>query len=162
MEVDRAILYNTRSPILAIRLLLLVVYPVCVHSRRVVGRCARGCDMDQILSLLAAFGLGSVVTALTQSALTNRTKRFDRTFAAKQAAYVGLLEARHRHRSAVGGTGEEVRSVAYWRARCDLVGSAAVREAISQMVEPNDDSEGLLRADDHLRGAMRRDLKIED
>lgn len=116
--------------------------------------------MDQILPLLAAFGLGSVVTALVQSGLTNRTKRFDRIFAEKQAAYVGFLEARHR--AAVEGTNEAARSLAYWQARCDLVGSRAVREAISQMVETRDDSEGRLSADDSLRRAMRADLKISD
>ena len=116
--------------------------------------------MDQILPLLAAFGLGSVVTALVQSALTNRTKRFDRIFAEKQAAYVGFLEARHR--PAVEGAGEVTRSVAYWQTRCDLVGSRAVREAISRVVEAGDDSEGCRMADDNLRQAMRYDLKIAD
>lgn len=116
--------------------------------------------MDQILPLLAAFGLGSVVTAVVQSALTNRTKRFDRLFAEKQVAYVGLLEACHR--SAVEGTNEAARSVVYWQARCDLVGSGAVRQEISRMAQTSDDSEGRLRADDNLRRAMRSDLKISD
>lgn len=105
--------------------------------------------MDQIIPMLAAFGLGSVVTALVQSALTNRTKRFDRIFTEKQAAYVGFLEARHRY--ALEETTEAERSFAYWLNRCDLVGSGAVREAIGQLAATTEDSEGQLKADDNLR-----------
>jgi len=119
---------------------------------------AIGSGMDQIVPLLAAFGLGSVVTALVQSGLLNRTRRFDRIFAEKQTAYVGLLDACHR--AAVEGTDEAAKNFAYWRIRCDLVGSAAVCDAVRRMAETNDDREGRLKADDDLRSAMRSDLKI--
>jgi len=114
--------------------------------------------MDQILPLLAAFGLGSIVTALVQSALSNRSKRLDRSFAEKQTACVGLLEAYHR--AAVEGTDEAAKNVAYWQVRCDLVGSDAVCDAIRCIAETNDDREGRLRADNDLRQAMRSDLRI--
>ena len=114
--------------------------------------------MDQIIPLLAAFGLGSIVTALVQSGLTNRTRRFDRIFSEKQIAYVGLLEASHR--AAVDGTEEAAKNVTYWQARCDLVGSNAVRDAIRRRAEANGDSEGGRKADKELRLAMRSDLKI--
>ena len=114
--------------------------------------------MDQILPLLAAFGLGSIVTALVQSALSNRSKRLDRSFAEKQTAYVGLLEAYHR--AAVEGTDEAAKNFAYWQVRCDLVGSDAVCDAIRRIAETNDDREGRLRADNDLRQAMRSDLRI--
>jgi len=114
--------------------------------------------MDQIIPLLAAFGLGSIVTAFVQSGLLNRTKRFDRIFSEKQIAYVGLLEAHHR--AAVEGTDEAARNFAYWQVRCDLVGSDAVRDAIRRVAETENDGEGRLKADQDLRLAMRADLKI--
>src|ERR1044072_8731225 len=113
--------------------------------------------MDQMLPLFAAFGLGSVVTAFVQAWLTNRTRRFDRGFAEKQAAYVGLLEAYHH--AAVEGTDETSKRFAYWQMRCELVASEAVRDAIRRIAETNDDPEGRLRADRDLRMAMRADLK---
>jgi hypothetical protein len=97
---------------------------------RDADRWAIGLNMDQLLPLLAAFGLGSIVTALVQSALSNRSKRLDRSFAEKQTAYVGLLEAHHH--AAVEGTDEAAKSVAYWQVRCDLVGSDAVCDPISK------------------------------
>ena len=51
--------------------------------------------MTQILSLITAFGLGSIVTALIQSWLAQRAMKGERSFREKQAAYVGLLEAYH-------------------------------------------------------------------
>ena len=130
-------------------------------TERILSRCRSlgySSEMDQIVPLLAAFGLGSVVTALVQSGLTNRTKRFDRIFSEKQTAYVGLLDAYHR--AAVEGTDEAGRNFAYWRIRCDLVGSAAVCDAIRRIAETNNEREGRLKADNDLRLAMRSDLKI--
>jgi hypothetical protein len=114
--------------------------------------------MDRIIPLLAAFGLGSIVTAFVQAALANRTKRFDRIFSEKQTAYVGLLEAHHR--AAVEGTDEAAKNFAYWQVRCDLVGSGAVCDAIRRVAETNDDRPARLKADGDLRLAMRADLKI--
>jgi len=114
--------------------------------------------MDQIIPLLAAFGLGSIVTAFVQSGLANRTKRFDRIFSEKQIAYVGLLEAYHR--AAVEGTEEAAKNFAYWQVRCDLVGSDVVCDAIRRIAETSDDREGRLKADNDLRLAMRSDLKF--
>lgn len=114
--------------------------------------------MDQILPLLAAFGLGSIVTAFVQAGLANRSKRFDRVFSEKQIAYVGLLEAYHR--AAAEATDEAAKNLAYWQVRCDLVGSDAVCDAIRRRAGTNDDREGRLTADNDLRLAMRSDLKI--
>ena len=108
--------------------------------------------------LLAAFGLGSIVTALVQSGLTNRSKRLDRVFAEKQTAYIGLLEAYHR--AAVEGSEETSKLFAYWQMRCELVASQAVRDAIRRIAETNDDPEARLRADGDLKTAMRADLGI--
>lgn len=115
--------------------------------------------MEWIATLLVAFGLGSVVTALVQSGLTNRTKRLDRQFAEKQIAYVGLLEAYHQ--AAAEGTDEGSKAFAYWEMRCELVAPEAVRNAIRRVAETNDDPGARLQADRDLKAAMRADLAIE-
>lgn len=114
--------------------------------------------MGEIVPLLTAFGLGSIVTALVQSWLAQRSNEDDRAFREKQAAYVGLLEAYHR--AAVEQSDEAGKAFAYWQMRCELVGPPAVRNAISQIVGTNDDRPGREAADRDLREAMRADLGI--
>lgn len=114
--------------------------------------------MDDVVPFLTAFGLGSIVTALVQSWLTHRSKRDDRRFQEKQAAYIGLLEAYHR--AAVEGTKEAGMAFAYWQMRCDLVASARVRRAISSVVETNDNPPARMTADHEMKAAMRADLGI--
>lgn len=113
-----------------------------------------------LLSLLTAFGLGSIVTALVQAWLAQRSKTDERRFREKQAAYVGLLEAYHR--AAVEGTDEAGKHFAYWQMRCDLVAPEIVRRAIERIVETNDDRSGSERAKAHdgLKAAIRADLNI--
>lgn len=111
-----------------------------------------------ILSLLTAFGLGSVVTALIQSWLSQRSKLDERRFREKQAAYIGLLEAYHR--AAVEGTDEAAKNFALWQMRCELVAPEAVRRAIERIVETNEDRAGRFKADDELKVAFRTDLGI--
>lgn len=114
--------------------------------------------MTEVISLITAFGLGSIVTALVQSWLSKRTMKEERSFKEKQAAYVGLLEAYHR--AAVEGTDETSKLFAYWQLRCELVGSAEVRDAIRRIVETNDDRAGRLIADRDMKKAMRADLGV--
>lgn len=114
--------------------------------------------MSVIIPLLTAFGLGSIVTALIQSWLTQRSKEDERAFREKQAAYVGLLEAYHR--AAVEGTDETSKLFAYWQMRCELVAPAPVRDAIRRIVETNDDRPARLKADHDMKEAMRADLGI--
>ena len=112
--------------------------------------------MVQVIPLLTAFGLGSIVTALIQSWLAQRSKEDERSFREKQAAYVGLLEAYHR--AAVDGSDETSKLFAYWQMRCELAAPASVRDAIRRIVETNDDRPGRERADRDMREAMRADL----
>lgn len=115
--------------------------------------------MMQLIPLLTAFGLGSIVTALIQSWLAQRSKQDERRFLEKQSAYIGLLEAYHR--AAVERTDESAKGFAYWQMRCELVAPKPVRDAISQIVETNDDRPARMEADRVLREAMRKDLGIE-
>lgn len=114
--------------------------------------------MTQLIPLLTAFGLGSIITALIQSWLTQRSKEKERAFQEKQTAYVGLLEAYHR--AAVEGTDETSKQFAYWQMRCELVAPYQVRDAIRRIVETNDDREGHRQADHDMKTAMRADLGI--
>jgi hypothetical protein len=116
--------------------------------------------METIVPFLAAFGLGSIVTALVQAALTNRTRGLDRRFGEKQAAYIGLLEAYYR--ANVEDSDETSKTFAYWQMRCELVASRSVRDAIARIVATNDDPDGRLRADTDLKAAMRADLKFAE
>lgn len=111
-----------------------------------------------ILSLLTAFGLGSVVTSLIQSWLAQRSKQDERCFREKQVAYIGLLEAYHR--AAVEGTDEAAKNFALWQMRCELVAPEAVRRAIEPIVETNEDRAGRTKAHDELKAALRTDLGI--
>jgi hypothetical protein len=114
--------------------------------------------MAQLIPLLTAFGLGSIVTALIQSWLAQRSKRNDRRFHEKQTAYVGLLEAYHR--AAVKGTDETSKLFAYWQMRCELVAAKPVRDAICRIAETNDDPPARMNADRDMKEAMRADLGI--
>lgn len=114
--------------------------------------------MLQLVPLLTAFGLGSIVTALIQAWLARNSMKDERSFREKQAAYVGLLEAYHR--AAVEGTDEAAKHFAYWQMRCELVGSSAVRDAIGRIVETNDDRAGRDKAHNDMNEAMRADLGV--
>ena len=114
--------------------------------------------MIQLVPLLTAFGLGSIMTVVIQSWLTQRSKMKARAFQETQAAYVGLLEAYHR--AAVEGTDEAGKAFAYWQMRCELVAPVEVREAISRVVATNDDRPERIKADHEMKTAMRADLGI--
>jgi hypothetical protein len=111
-----------------------------------------------ILSLLTAFGLGSVVSVFVQSYLARKSELDERSFQERQAAYVGLLEAYHR--AAVDNTEEAAKNFAFWQMRCDLVAPVAVRSAIEQIIETNDDREARVKAHDKLKAALRTNLGI--
>lgn len=111
-----------------------------------------------ILPLLTAFGLGSIVTALVQAWLSQRSKRDERSFREKQAAYIGLLEAYHR--AAVEETDEAAKNFAYWQMRCELVAPEPVRKAIDRIIETNEDRTGRTKAHEDLKAALRADFGV--
>ncbi|MDX3884190.1 MAG: hypothetical protein QHC65_07195 [Sphingomonas sp.] len=107
---------------------------------------------------MTAFGLGSIVTALIQSWLAQRSKQDDRRFQEKQAAYVGLLEAYHR--AVMEDTDETSKAFGYWQMRCALIAPQSVRDAIRRIPETNDDQPQRSKALDALEAAIRADLGI--
>jgi hypothetical protein len=117
-----------------------------------------GVGMEQTISLLTAFGLGSIVTALVQAWLSRKYSLDERNFQERKSAYIGLLEAYHR--AAVEGTDAAAKSFALWQMRCELVAPAPVRNAIAQIVATNEDRDGRNIAHENLKIAMRADLKV--
>lgn len=111
-----------------------------------------------VLPLLTAFGLGSVITVLLQAVVTQLAQKSGRSFDERKAAYIRLLEAYQR--AAVEGTDAAAKEFAYWQMRCDLVAPEAVRLAISRIVETNDDLSGRGTAHEELKRALRVDLGI--
>lgn len=111
-----------------------------------------------LISLLTAFGLGSVITALIQAWLTRRAKRDERDFNERKEAYVGLLQAYHR--AAVEGTDMAAKEFAYWQMRCELVAPKPVRDAIQEIVDMNEDRDARNIAHDKLKDALRADLSV--
>lgn len=110
------------------------------------------------MPLLTAFGLGSIVTALVQAWLSNRSKRDERNFHEKKDAYIGLLEAYRQ--AAVEGTDEAAKNFAYWQMRCELVAPEVVRNAIERIIETNADRQRRAIAHEDSKSALRADLGI--
>ena len=111
-----------------------------------------------IISLLTAFGLGSIVTALIQTYLNRRSKIEDRNFEERKAAYIGLLQSYHR--AAVENSKEAGKEFAYWQMRCELVSPAKVRKAIQAIVDTNEVPKDRYVAHEALKSALREDLSV--
>ena len=116
-------------------------------------------DSSLIVSLIAAFGLGSLLTAFVQFWLTHRAQLDARNFEERKLAYIGLLEAYHR--AAVEGTDATAKAFAYWQMRCELVAPLEVRTAIEQIVSTNDDMDARYIAHERLKDALRSDLGVD-
>ncbi|MEO9900957.1 MAG: hypothetical protein ABJP02_06310 [Parasphingorhabdus sp.] len=117
-------------------------------------------DFTIFISLLTAFGFGSIVTALVQSWISKKFKIDQRSFDERKAAYIGLLEAYHK--AAIEGSDAAAKEFAYWQMRCELVSPPTVRRAIQEMIETNDDANARHIAQENLEQELRKDLKISN
>lgn len=117
-------------------------------------------NVSLVLPFLTAFGLGSIVTALIQFLLQQRSEVKKRSFEERKEAYIGLLDAYHE--AAVENSDRAAKKFAYWQMRCELVGPLAVRRAIAKIVETNDDIDARYHAHDELKSALRSDLGISN
>jgi len=115
-------------------------------------------DTSLLLSLLTAFGLGSIVTAIIQSVLQSRWKLKERSLLEKREAYIGLLDAYHK--AAVHPSDENSKNFAYWQMRCELVAPWKVRVAIEKIIETNENPLSRHKAHDELKDALREDLRV--
>ena len=116
-------------------------------------------NITDVIPLLTAFGLGSVMTSFIQSWIKRREWLETRNFRERKDAYVGLLEAYHK--AAVENTDAAAKEFAYWQMRCELVAPETVRNAISQIVKTNNDPAKRYVAHEHLKVVMRDDLGID-
>ena len=114
------------------------------------------------ISLLTAFGLGSIVTALVQAWLTKKSYLENRNFQEKKEAYVGFLKADHR--AAVEKTHESSLFLGHMIGICELVGSRKVVELLRRFAEtnpvnnkPHPDRPEVVK---NLTKAMRKDLGV--
>ena len=115
-------------------------------------------DHLNVFQFFSAFGLGAIVVALVQAWLSSRAEFAKRKFFEKKECYVGLLEAYHR--AAVESTEEAAKNFGYWQMRCELVAPAAVRKAIQEIVDTNENRQLRNVAHESLKEALRRDLGI--
>ena len=111
-----------------------------------------------LLSLLTAFGLGSIATAVIQAFLKRRSDVEDRRFEERKEAYIGLLQAYHR--AAVDNDNKAGKEFAYWQMRCELVAPAPVRRAIEEIIASNDDRAARQVAHERLKSELRADLGV--
>jgi len=111
-----------------------------------------------LISLLTAFGLGSVITVIIQSWLQARSKTLERSFKERKEVYVGLLEVYHE--AAVNPSEKSAKKFAYWQMRCELVAPIEVRKAIQSIVDTNNDIAQRYVAHEKLKQKLRADLGI--
>ena len=113
-----------------------------------------------VITLLTAFGAGSVITAFVQWYFNSRTANQTRNFNEKKEAYVGLLEAYRE--VAIEGTDSAAKNFAYWQLRCELVSPQSLRSAIRQLIESPPNTTARQEAHDLLQNEMRLDLGVTD
>ncbi|WP_417486418.1 hypothetical protein [Maricaulis sp.] len=111
-----------------------------------------------VIALLTAFGLGSIVTTLVQTYLTRKSALDDPNYEERKQAYVGLLEAYHR--AAVENSKEAGKEFAYWQMRCELVSPQPVRNAIQAIIETNERRAERQVAHEALKNVLRADLGV--
>ena len=122
----------------------------------------------QIISILAALGVGSITTAAVQWCLNTYREQVVRAAAEKKEAFTGLLKSLERvnlhQRPEFMISGKESESLlefAYWHLRCDLVASKRVREALLEFKEtPPKEKQRRDTALANLISAMRADMGI--
>ena len=110
-----------------------------------------------VVSLLAAFGLGSIATAFVQAWLTTRQSKTQRSFDERKEAYIGLIDVYGR--LAAKNSDDLRKQFAYWEIRCALVGPPELVQAIANLKETPTGTERQ-HALDRLTSIMRKDLGV--
>ncbi len=112
--------------------------------------------METWISVLAAFGVGSIITTYIQNRNTSRQAYYTMLFDERKEAFIGLLNA---YRSTkIDKTPTNLADFTYWQIRCELVGSKALSDSIEQLVQSEPNSEERIRAEKQLKQAMKKDL----
>ncbi len=109
-------------------------------------------------SLLAAFGLGSIITTMVQSFLSARASKRQLSYNEGKEAYIGLLKAYRR--AAAEQTKVASIEAEYWRFRCELVAPKSVRDAVDMLFESERKSSARAEAEELMKAAFRNDLGV--
>ncbi|MBY0407174.1 MAG: hypothetical protein K2Q01_05735 [Rickettsiales bacterium] len=116
-------------------------------------------ELNSVIGLLGAFGLGSVFANLVSHWATSDKDKKTLRFNEKKEAYIGFLHAlagANLDHSKVTKT-----HVAVWEFRVRLVGCSEVNTYMDSLMQSEDHSPERMLALNNLQAAMRRDLKIE-
>jgi hypothetical protein len=115
-------------------------------------------DYVQILSAAGVGGIvGSLLTTLIQSWLSNKQHLNNRSFQEKKEAYIGLIDSFR----AATNVGKDIDGqFAYWSTRCSLVGTQEIIKHIQEMKTDDYDTQEV--AFKKLEQAMRKDLGVEN
>ena len=98
------------------------------------------------------------MTSFIQSWIKRREWLETRNFRERKEAYIGLLEAYYK--AAVEKTDTAAKEFGYWQMRCELVAPETVRDAVTKIVESNDDPGERYKAHELLKTVMRHDLGV--
>jgi len=113
----------------------------------------------EVLSIVAAFGVGSILTATVQWILSRGTEEKNRRFTEKKEAYIGLLNSLHG--AAIRRSDDASKEYALWQTRVDLVGSKGVRSGAQRMVDTVPGTAERNSAFEYLLKEMRIDLNVD-
>ena len=113
--------------------------------------------MDWI-ALIAAAGIGSMLTTFVQSWLSDKRANAERFYQERRTAYLGLLDALRQ--VAVESTDEAQKNFAYWQLRCQVFGPLEVQQTLQEIVRTNDDPAGRSKAIDAFIRSIRNDLGV--
>lgn len=112
-----------------------------------------------VIQLLTAFGVGSIVTTLIHAWLNHVSDKRKLTFNEKKEAYSGFWNA---HLTGYPDNEDHIREFVLWHMRCDMVAPPSVRKAIQNVIDNNKASkEDKQKATDILREEIRKDLGIQ-
>lgn len=109
-------------------------------------------------SLIAAFGIGSLLTVVVQRFLEARTLSRQRQYDERKEAYIGLLESWVRGEDA-GLTEATARDTGHWLLRAQLVASPKVHDLLLEWGDTIPASDERAVATKNLKCAMREDLR---
>lgn len=111
-----------------------------------------------VISLLTAFGMGSLITVVVQWYLSARLTAKKRQYEERKEAYIGLLESWVRQEND-GFTEDSLRDVGHWVLRAQLVASEHVYNLLCAWSDAEPGCSERIKTTQKLKTAMRDDLR---
>ncbi len=112
----------------------------------------------EFLSIITAFGLGSILTSFVQWFVANRSTIKQRKFDERKEAYIGLLESWVRQEKDNFSENSEL-DVGHWLLRAQLVASGNVYSLLRSWEGTEPGSGDRVESTKKLKSAMRDDLR---